>query len=57
VRNQDGSLNGITIARLKDKLGTKALPTAELDLKNTEAILLGEEERGAFPFWALAYSI
>ncbi|KAL7944962.1 acyl-CoA dehydrogenase/oxidase [Trichoderma barbatum] len=39
-------LNGITIQRLKDKLGTRALPTAELVLKGTRAWLVGEDGRG-----------
>jgi hypothetical protein len=32
VRDEEGALNGITIHRLKEKLGTKMLPTAELTL-------------------------
>ncbi|HVN84458.1 MAG TPA: acyl-CoA dehydrogenase family protein [Candidatus Binatia bacterium] len=31
-RTADGKLNGIRVNRLKDKLGTRALPTAELEL-------------------------
>ncbi|MBK9294819.1 MAG: acyl-CoA dehydrogenase family protein [Oligoflexia bacterium] len=46
VRNKNNQLNKITINRLKDKLGTKALPTAELTLNGTPAILIGEEGRG-----------
>lgn len=42
----DGSLNNIKILRLKDKLGTKALPTAELELCGTPAIQIGEEGKG-----------
>lgn len=38
--------NGITIQRLKNKMGTKPLPTAELVLENTRAYLLGEEGAG-----------
>ncbi|MFN2610301.1 MAG: acyl-CoA dehydrogenase family protein [Actinomycetota bacterium] len=38
--------NGITVRRLKDKLGTKALPTAELDLKDTVAVPVGGIGRG-----------
>lgn len=38
TRRADGSLNGITIARLKDKLGTRMLPTAELHLDGTVAV-------------------
>lgn len=46
MRNVDGSLNGITVNRLKDKMGTKALPTAELTLENTKAWMIGEQGRG-----------
>lgn len=38
--------NGIRIHRLKNKLGTKQLPTAELELKNVRAHLVGELDRG-----------
>ncbi|HEX9937479.1 MAG TPA: acyl-CoA dehydrogenase family protein [Longimicrobium sp.] len=37
TRGQDGQLNGIRIDRLKDKLGTRKLPTAELTLDGTVA--------------------
>jgi hypothetical protein len=40
-RNQEGELNHIRVQRLKDKLGTKALPTAELILEGTPARLVG----------------
>ena len=46
VRQEDGKLNGIRIQRLKNKFGTKALPTAELELDNMKAILVGAEGRG-----------
>jgi hypothetical protein len=36
----DGSRNGIAIKRLKDKLGTKSVPTAELDFIDAEAHIL-----------------
>ncbi|KAF3000880.1 hypothetical protein E8E13_007744 [Curvularia kusanoi] len=39
-------LNGIRIQRLKSKLGTKSLPTAELELRNARAWLIGTEGRG-----------
>jgi alkylation response protein AidB-like acyl-CoA dehydrogenase len=39
-------LNGIQTQRLKQKLGTRALPTAELELKGVRAYLIGEESRG-----------
>ncbi|WPH04690.1 Hypothetical protein R9X50_00758300 [Acrodontium crateriforme] len=38
--------NGIYPQRLKNKLGTKALPTAELELKGMRAHLLGTEGQG-----------
>jgi putative acyl-CoA dehydrogenase len=37
----DGGPNGIRVHRLKDKMGTKALPTAELTLDGTIARLVG----------------
>jgi alkylation response protein AidB-like acyl-CoA dehydrogenase len=42
----DGRLNAIEIHRLKDKLGTRALPTAELTLHGTRAKLVGQPGRG-----------
>ncbi|KAI9699587.1 MAG: hypothetical protein M1820_007086 [Bogoriella megaspora] len=38
--------NGVQIQRLKSKLGTRALPTAELELRNTRAYLLGPLGQG-----------
>lgn len=38
--------NGVKIHRLKNKLGTKELPTAELELKDMRAHLLGELDQG-----------
>lgn len=46
VRLSDGALNGIEILRLKDKLGTWALPTAELKLHNTKAYPVGKLHHG-----------
>jgi acyl-CoA dehydrogenase len=37
LRDRNGKLNGITMHRLKDKLGTRHLPTAELTLDDTVA--------------------
>jgi alkylation response protein AidB-like acyl-CoA dehydrogenase len=39
-------LNGIRIQRLKNKLGTKSLPTAELELKGARGWLIGTEGQG-----------
>ncbi|KAJ0392084.1 hypothetical protein ATCC90586_010441 [Pythium insidiosum] len=46
VRKEDGSLNGIAMHRLKDKFGTKSLPTAELLLSDVPARLIGEPHKG-----------
>jgi alkylation response protein AidB-like acyl-CoA dehydrogenase len=46
-------LNGIRIQRLKNKVGTKALPTAELELKGMRAYLIGEEGKGVKEITAL----
>lgn len=40
MRKPDNSLNNMEIIRLKDKLGTRQLPTAELLLKGTQALLI-----------------
>jgi alkylation response protein AidB-like acyl-CoA dehydrogenase len=37
TRNSDGSLNNIEVHKLKNKLGTRQLPTAELLLDGTLA--------------------
>ena len=37
VRKEDGRLNNIEVIRLKNKLGTRQLPTAELLLDGTVA--------------------
>ena len=37
VKNQDGSLNNMEMIQLKNKLGTRQLPTAELLLDGTVA--------------------
>lgn len=42
----DGAWNGISIDRLKDKLGTRELPTAEIHLRDTRAELVGETAHG-----------
>jgi alkylation response protein AidB-like acyl-CoA dehydrogenase len=39
-------LNGIRIQRLKNKLGTKGLPTAELEVKGMRGYLIGKEGQG-----------
>ena len=46
-RTMDGRRNGIHIRRLKDKLGTKAVPTGEVDFEDAEAYLMGSEREEA----------
>ena len=46
TRNDDGSWNGIVLDRLKDKLGTRELPTAEIHLHDTRAELVGDTAHG-----------
>jgi putative acyl-CoA dehydrogenase len=46
LRDENGALRNIQVNRLKDKLGTKALPTAELTLRGTPALLVGGEGGG-----------
>ncbi|XP_070619117.1 acyl-CoA dehydrogenase family member 11-like isoform X1 [Erythrolamprus reginae] len=43
---EDGKLNGIKIERLKEKMGTRAVPTAELTLDGARAHLISEEGQG-----------
>ncbi|KAM7391876.1 hypothetical protein PAMP_022526 [Pampus punctatissimus] len=45
-RGEDGCLRGIEVQRLKDKLGTRQMPTAELLLDGLPAHRLSEEGRG-----------
>jgi alkylation response protein AidB-like acyl-CoA dehydrogenase len=42
----DGTPNGHSLERLKDKFGTRALPTAEITLHGAEGWLLGPPEAG-----------
>lgn len=46
LRDSDNCLQNIFIHRLKEKLGTKALPTAELTLNGTPGFLVGGEGGG-----------
>uniref|UniRef100_A0AAY4E3U1 Acyl-CoA dehydrogenase n=1 Tax=Denticeps clupeoides TaxID=299321 RepID=A0AAY4E3U1_9TELE len=46
VRDQFGRLNGIEVKRLKEKLGTRQMPTAELLLYDLPAHLVSPEGRG-----------
>ena len=46
TRDADGQLNGIRVERLKDKLGTRKVPTAELTLDGTVAQLVAGTTHG-----------
>ncbi|KAI1765079.1 hypothetical protein GGR53DRAFT_491472 [Hypoxylon sp. FL1150] len=46
LEHETTELNGIRIQRLKDKLGTKGLPTAELEIRGARGWLIGQEGKG-----------
>ncbi|KXS11916.1 acyl-CoA dehydrogenase/oxidase C-terminal [Gonapodya prolifera JEL478] len=46
LRTPTGASNGVRIHRLKDKLGTKPVPTAELELVGMKARLVGKPYEG-----------
>jgi alkylation response protein AidB-like acyl-CoA dehydrogenase len=46
IRDEAGKLNGIRVDRLKDKLGTRKVPTAELLLDGARAWLVGPPLNG-----------
>ncbi|HKV50793.1 MAG TPA: acyl-CoA dehydrogenase family protein [Gemmatimonadaceae bacterium] len=46
LRDDAGLPRGMRVLRLKDKLGTRALPTAEIELDGTPAWLVGGEGHG-----------
>jgi acyl-CoA dehydrogenase len=46
VRDEQDRLNGVRVLRLKDKLGTRQMPTAELALEGTVAHLVGTPSDG-----------
>lgn len=46
TRDAQGRPNGLSVDRLKDKLGTRKLPTGELTLSGTPATLVGEAFNG-----------
>ncbi|XP_064620769.1 acyl-CoA dehydrogenase family member 11-like [Lineus longissimus] len=46
TKTEDGKLNSIQVQKLKNKLGTRQLPTAELLLDGAKAIKISPEGRG-----------
>ena len=47
-RSEDVQLNGIRIRRLKDKLGVRAVPSAEVEFDGAKAFLVGKEDEGIY---------
>lgn len=47
-RKEDGTLNGIRIRRLKDKLGVKAVPSAEVEFDGAKAYMVGDQKKGFY---------
>ncbi|PGM52693.1 acyl-CoA dehydrogenase family protein [Bacillus sp. AFS053548] len=45
-KNDDGTNNGFTIRRLKDKLGVRAVPSGEVEFNGAKAFLIGDPSRG-----------
>ena len=46
LKKASGDWNGLTVDRVKEKLGTRTLPTAEITLKDAQAVLVGPRGRG-----------
>ncbi|MBT2581614.1 acyl-CoA dehydrogenase family protein [Planococcus sp. ISL-109] len=42
----DGKLNGISIRRLKDKLGVRAVPSGEVEFDGAQAFVVGDPKNG-----------
>ncbi|WAA09178.1 acyl-CoA dehydrogenase family protein [Fervidibacillus albus] len=47
-RKEDGSLNHIQVRRLKDKLGVRAVPSAEIVFDGSTAYLIGDPKKGFY---------
>jgi acyl-CoA dehydrogenase len=47
-RKEDGKLNGIKIRRLKDKLGVRAVPSAEVEFDGADAYVVGDPAKGFY---------
>jgi alkylation response protein AidB-like acyl-CoA dehydrogenase len=45
-RREDGTLNGISIRRLKDKLGVRAVPSGEVEFDGALAYVVGDKANG-----------
>ncbi|MBB6453876.1 alkylation response protein AidB-like acyl-CoA dehydrogenase [Salirhabdus euzebyi] len=47
-KREDGRNNQITVRRLKDKLGVKAVPSAEIILEGSKGYLVGDPKQGFY---------
>lgn len=47
-RKEDGTLNNLHIRRLKDKLGVRAVPSAEVVFDGTKGYLVGDPSKGFY---------
>src|SRR5690606_36266647 len=47
-RKEDGSVNNLHVRRLKDKLGVRAVPSAEVVLDGSKAYLVGDPAKGFY---------
>ncbi len=47
-RKDDGTLNHLSVRRLKDKLGVRAVPSAEVELSGAQAYLIGDASKGFY---------
>ncbi|KEZ48529.1 isovaleryl-CoA dehydrogenase [Metabacillus indicus LMG 22858] len=47
-RKDDGTLNHLSVRRLKDKLGVRAVPSAEVELTGAQAYLIGDPSKGFY---------
>ncbi|MFZ8825863.1 MAG: hypothetical protein ACO2OT_03355 [Candidatus Caldipriscus sp.] len=50
---ENGELNYF-IRRIKDKIGTRSVPTGEVELKNSQAYLLGDKNNGIYTILSVA---
>ncbi|KIV59310.1 isovaleryl-CoA dehydrogenase [Aneurinibacillus migulanus] len=47
-RKEDGSVNGLQLRRLKDKLGVRAVPSGEVVFEGADAYLVGDPTKGFY---------
>lgn len=47
-KKEDGSLNHLTVRRLKDKLGVRAVPSGEVIFEGSEAFIVGDATKGIY---------